>query len=121
VGEQIRVFPGIAVGSGSRIIRISPITFSPITGYVADAGMRYDGGKYVGFSLQVLSHVSSVRSADASDSFFIYKRVFFAELLGSFDNVFGRTLSPRIDVASGKLLSETDSPARLDDIYHIVA
>ena len=47
--------------------------------------------------------------------------MFLAELTGTFDDIIGSALSPSIDMACGKLLTETDGSARIHDINHIVA
>ena len=34
------ILPGIAVGHGNLAIGVTPVTFAPIAGMIADAGMR---------------------------------------------------------------------------------
>ena len=47
--------------------------------------------------------------------------MFFAELLGAFDDIVGCAFTPCVNVACRELLSITDSSARIDDIYYIVS
>ena len=45
--------------------------------------------------------------------------MFLAEAACTLDDVVGGVVTPPVDMACGKLLAETDSPAWLDDIDHI--
>lgn len=119
-GEQFRILPEIAVSSRNRVVWISPVTFFTITGYITDTRMRYGGSENIVLSLQVLSHESTVRSTDTSNLFRIHKRVCFAEQFRSFYNIIRSPFSPSIDVVCGKLLTEGDSAAGLDDIYYVI-
>lgn len=116
---HIPCVPGIAVCACQSTIGVSPVTFAPIAGDVADSGMRDGGGKDIRFCLQVLCHEATVGCPYATDLFSVDKVVFGTEFLCSFDDLVSCTLSPCIYVAGGELLAEAGCSAGLDDINDV--
>jgi len=69
---EVFTVPRVAFGHRNLAVRVAPITFSPVTGVVADAGMRNGCCKNIGLRLQILGHEATVRGADAAYALRVY-------------------------------------------------
>ena len=116
---QVLACPRITVGHTYFAIRITPISFSPIAGVIADTSMRNSSCKDIGLGLQILCHKTTIRSTNTSNLLGIDESMFLTEFLGSFDDILCRTFTGCIHMAGTKFLTETTGTTRLHHIYHI--
>ena len=116
---EVWVVPGVTAVLRRFAIGVAPVAAAPIAGDVGDAGVRDGGGEDVRARLQVLRHETAIAGSTASHLLRIYKGMFLAEPLGSFDDLIGCACSPSVDMAGGKLLPEAGRTAGIEDINHI--
>ena len=81
--------------------------------------MTDGGSEEVGLRLQVLRHEAAIARTDTADLLLIYIWMLRTKALHTLDDVFGNTLSRRVDMSAGELLPEARSTAGVDDIDHI--
>src|SRR5574344_2015877 len=117
--EYIRITPRITVCCSNLAIAISQITFAPVTGLVADTGMRDSCSKNISSRHQILSHIATIGSPDAPYLFRIHERMFCTEFLCSFNDFIRSKQSEAIHVACRELLTKTCRSARLNNVDHI--
>ncbi len=117
--KKIRIAPRITVRHGNFTIRISPISFPPVTGMVTDAGMRDGRCKNIDPRLQVLCHEAAIGRTYTAYFPVIDKSMLFTKQLGTFYDILCHPFPSCIDVAGGEFLSETGGTARFYHIHHI--
>ena len=120
VDIHLLIVPWIASCTCSRTICISPISFAPIAGDVANTCMRDSCSKDVGLSLQVLSHKTTVRSTNTANVIAINKRMCSYKCFSALDDFIGCLYSPCIYVTCRKLLSIPRSTTWLQCINYVV-
>ena len=119
VDVQLTMAPRIAVGHRHLTVVVAPVALTPVAGVIGYAGMAHGSSKDVGLRLQVLRHETAIRGAHAPHLRSIDERMLLTNLLGTLDDVVGRSAPGCVHVARGPLLSEACGTAGLQDVGHI--